>query len=79
VVFQAIVDSGTGWLALVMAANVAIGLAYYLRWLVMVFWPSADVEPTNLPNGAGVAISTTLTLAVVFSLWPAGILSILSS
>ena len=79
VVFQAIVNSGTGWLAVVMAANVAIGLAYYLRWLVMVFWPSADVEPTNLPNGAGVAISTTLTLAVVFSLWPAGILSILSS
>jgi NADH-quinone oxidoreductase subunit N len=79
VVFQAIVNSGTGWLAVVMAANVAIGLAYYLRWLVMVFWPSGDVEPTNLPNGAGVAISTTLTLAVVFSLWPAGILSILSS
>jgi NADH-quinone oxidoreductase subunit N len=79
VVFQAIVNSGTGWLALVMAANVAIGLAYYLRWLVMVFWPSADVEPTNLPNGAGVAITTTLTLAVVFSVWPAGILTILSS
>jgi len=79
VVFQAIVNSGTGWLALVMAANVAIGLAYYLRWLVMVFWPSVDVEPTNLPNGAGVAITTTLTLAVVFSVWPAGILSILSA
>jgi len=79
VVFQAIVNSGTGWLAIVMAANIAIGLAYYLRWLVMVFWPSADVEPTNLPNGAGVAITTTLTLAVVFSLWPAGILTILNS
>jgi NADH-quinone oxidoreductase subunit N len=79
VVFQAIVNSGTGWLAAVMAANVAIGLAYYLRWLVVVFSPSADVEPTDLPNGAGVAITTTLTLAVVFSLWPAGILSILSA
>jgi NADH-quinone oxidoreductase subunit N len=79
VVFQAIVNSGTGWLAIVMAANVAIGLAYYLRWLVMVFVPSADVEPTNLPNGAGVAITATLTLAVVFSVWPAGILTILSS
>ena len=79
VVFQAIVNAGTGWLAVVMAANIAIGLAYYLRWLVMVFQPSRDVEPTNLPNGAGVAITTTLTLAVVFSLWPAGILSILTS
>ncbi|MDQ4008404.1 MAG: NADH-quinone oxidoreductase subunit N, partial [Actinomycetota bacterium] len=39
VVFWVVVEGGLGWLAVVMAVNVAIGLAYYLRWMVVLLGP----------------------------------------
>ncbi|WEH41382.1 NADH-quinone oxidoreductase subunit N [Streptomyces sp. AM 2-1-1] len=36
-VFSAAVDAGLGWLAVVMAVNVVIALAYYLRWTALLF------------------------------------------
>ena len=39
VVFQGAVDAGLGWLAVVMAVNVVIGLFYYLRFLVVLLRP----------------------------------------
>ena len=37
VVFQAPVEQGTGWLAVVMAVNVVIGLYYYLAWAASLY------------------------------------------
>ncbi|MGC5343240.1 NADH-quinone oxidoreductase subunit N [Streptomyces sp. DT171] len=47
-VFASAVDAGLGWLAVVMAANVVIGLYYYLRWTATLFRAPAD-EPDGAP------------------------------
>ena len=58
-VFRAAVDSGLGWLAVVMAVNVVIALYYYLRWTALLFRPAPDTEqaepaePAEPAAGAG--------------------------
>jgi NADH-quinone oxidoreductase subunit N len=37
VVFEAAVDGGLGWLAVVMAVNTVVALAYYLYWTALLF------------------------------------------
>ncbi|MYS84473.1 NADH-quinone oxidoreductase subunit N [Embleya scabrispora] len=52
-VFQAVIDSGTGWLAVVMAVNVVIGLYYYLAWTAQLFAPAAPGLPSPSGGAAG--------------------------
>jgi hypothetical protein len=48
VVFQAPVEQGTGWLAVVMAINVVIGLYYYLAWAARLYArPGSAPEPAR--------------------------------
>ena len=47
VIFQSAVDGHLGWLAVVMAVNVAIGLVYYLRFIAVLVRPRAAGEPTE--------------------------------
>ncbi|MEO3756007.1 NADH-quinone oxidoreductase subunit N [Streptomyces sp. B6B3] len=54
-VFSTAVDAGLGVLAVVMAANVAIALYYYLRWTATLFRPAADPTPAQ----AGAAAHAT--------------------
>jgi NADH-quinone oxidoreductase subunit N len=73
VVFQAPVASGTWWLAVVMAVNVAIGLYYYLAWAArLIGGPAADAPPPSyrisVPDG--IAIGVTLGAALLLSLLP---------
>ena len=71
VVFDAAAGPAT-WLALVMAVNVAIGLVYYVRWLLELFRP-AEVEggsTYDVPNGVGVAVGMTFAAGIVFSVFP---------
>lgn len=44
-VFGSAVDAGLGWLAVVMAVNVVIGLVYYLRWTAVLFQPPPAATP----------------------------------
>ncbi|MGH3471529.1 MAG: NADH-quinone oxidoreductase subunit N [Nocardioidaceae bacterium] len=86
VIFQSAVDGNLTWLAVVMAVNVAIGLVYYLRFLVTVIRPGGD-EGTEFaggarPSGAGsqtntgrpwaveLVVGATLAAAVVLSVFP---------
>ena len=71
VVFDAVAGPAT-WLAVVMAVNVAIGLVYYVRWLLELFRPAEVAEGStyDVPNGVGVAIGMTLTAGIVFSVFP---------
>ncbi|MCK1795401.1 NADH-quinone oxidoreductase subunit N [Streptomyces sp. XM4193] len=46
-VFGAAVDAGLGWLAVVMALNVVLGLVYYLRWTALLFQPAPDSEAAS--------------------------------
>ena len=50
-VVRALLDGGAAWLALVVALNAVIGLAYYLRVTAALWAPT----PLAAPNGGGVA------------------------
>jgi NADH-quinone oxidoreductase subunit N len=78
VVFWVVVDGGLGWLAVVMAVNVAIGLAYYLRWIVVVLGPvrADDSDPDVAPT-VGAAIGATVAAAVALSFAPGAVLQLL--
>lgn len=71
VVFDAAAGPAT-WLAVVMAVNVAIGLVYYVRWLLELFRPAhvEDGSTYDVPNGVGIAIGMTFTAGIVFSVFP---------
>ncbi|MFE9249884.1 NADH-quinone oxidoreductase subunit N [Streptomyces sp. NPDC007088] len=45
-VFSAAVDAGLGWLAVLMALNVAVALVYYLRWTAELFRPATAPQTT---------------------------------
>jgi len=76
--FWVVVDGGLGWLAVVMAVNVAIGLAYYLRWIVVVLGPvRVDDSAPAVPPTVGAAIGATAAAAVVLSFAPGAVLQVL--
>lgn len=77
VVFRAPVEAGVGWLAVVMAVNVAIGLWYYLAWAAALYARAA--EPADAGGAApayrigipdGLAIGATLGAALLLSALP---------
>lgn len=52
VVLRAAVDSGLGWLAVLMAANVVVALYYYLVWTARLFAPAAGgARKAAFPSG----------------------------
>ena len=69
--FQAVVDADLGWLAGVMAVNVMIGLAVYLRWVAELFRLPVD-EPfsVDVETPAVAVIGTCAGAAVVLSVLP---------
>jgi NADH-quinone oxidoreductase subunit N len=75
VVLRPVVDGGVEWLAVVMAINVMLGLAYYLRLVAVVVGPSTGepYERTSAPYAVRLATATAVvgTLGlVVLSVWP---------
>ncbi|MGW1463516.1 NADH-quinone oxidoreductase subunit N [Streptomyces sp. NPDC002308] len=84
-VFRSAVDAGLGWLAVVMAVNVVIALAYYLRWTALLFRgteaaPSpAEAAPDAAPVAAegrtAVAVPAPLVAALVLTTAAALVLS----
>jgi NADH-quinone oxidoreductase subunit N len=56
-VFSAAMDAGLGWLAVVMAVNVVIGLYYYLQWTAVLFR-----APQAVPEAAPGPVSATATV-----------------
>jgi NADH-quinone oxidoreductase subunit N len=68
-IVRALLDGGAGWLAVVVAINAVIGLAYYIRASVALFGPpSATVWP-RLPVLAGgvLVLVTLISVAVGFA------------
>jgi NADH-quinone oxidoreductase subunit N len=69
VVFDAAAGPVT-WLAVVLAVNVAIGLVYYVRWLVELFRPSYGATRYPTPRGTGLAVALTFVAGIVLSVLP---------
>ncbi|MGH3496522.1 MAG: NADH-quinone oxidoreductase subunit N [Nocardioidaceae bacterium] len=87
VALRPVIDSGHGWLAVVMAVNVALGLAYYLRFLAQVVAaPDRDDVPVRRAAAPGQTLSAlrgpsavvALGLAglIALSVWPQAVLAI---
>jgi len=83
VVLRSAVDAGLGWLAVVMAVNVVLGLAYYLRWTAVIFAiPAASPHEGGLEIRAhgrapSVAVGLALAGGVALSIWPQAVLAVL--
>jgi NADH-quinone oxidoreductase subunit N len=69
--FQSVIDADLVWLAVIMAVNVMIGLAVYLRWVAELFRLPVD-EPfsVDIENSAVAVISTCAAAALVLSILP---------
>ena len=86
VIFRSAVDGGVTWLAVVMAANVALGLVYYLRFVATLVAPSPESavgsswdhhSHLSVPASVGFVISATLIGSVALSVWPAPLFAVL--
>jgi len=83
VVLRSAVDAGLGWLAVVMAVNVVLGLAYYLRWTAVIFAiPAASPHKGGLETRAhgrapSLAVGLALAAGVALSIWPQAVLAVL--
>ncbi|MBP0452369.1 NADH-quinone oxidoreductase subunit N [Kitasatospora sp. RG8] len=82
VVFRAAVDSGLGWLAVVMAVNVVVALYYYLLWTARLFAPAEPagtagaVTERRLPASLAATLGLTASAAVVLSVAPQLVLQV---
>jgi len=75
--FQAVVDAHLGWLAIVMAINVMIGLAVYLRWVAELFrLPADDPFSVDIESPAVAMISLCAATAAVLSILPSTLFSL---
>ncbi|MEJ7627976.1 MAG: NADH-quinone oxidoreductase subunit N [Nocardioidaceae bacterium] len=71
VIFQSAVDGGLGWLAVVMAVNVAVGLVYYLRVVALLLRPAEHATPVGtVGRPVQVVLAATLAAAVILSVLP---------
>ncbi|WP_035858150.1 NADH-quinone oxidoreductase subunit N [Cryptosporangium arvum] len=70
VVIKATLDGSAGWLAVVIALNAVIGLAYYARVATACFAPADGARPTSAPVVVGATVAVTATAGVVLGAWP---------
>ncbi|MFI6828793.1 NADH-quinone oxidoreductase subunit N [Kribbella sp. NPDC050241] len=75
--FQAVIDAHLGWLAIVMAINVMIGLAVYLRWVSELFrLPADNPFSVDIESPAVAMISLCAATAAVLSILPSTLFSL---
>jgi NADH-quinone oxidoreductase subunit N len=73
VVIDSAVSGGATWLAVAVAVNTVIALAYYLRWTALLFaGRTADQEAVSydVPATSGIAVGIALAAGVAFSVLP---------
>jgi NADH-quinone oxidoreductase subunit N len=73
VVIDSAVSGGAGWLAVAVAVNTVIALAYYLRWAALLFAAPAPGRPAvsyDVPAVSGMAVGLALAAGVAFSVLP---------
>lgn len=79
VVIDSAVSGEAGWLAVAVAVNTVIGLAYYLRWTALLFArPVAGREAVSydVPAASGIAVGLALAVGVAFSVLPQVVLGL---
>ncbi|TDC42798.1 proton-conducting transporter membrane subunit [Micromonospora sp. KC213] len=70
IVVRSVLDGGAGWLALVVAVNAVVGLAYYLRLTAVLYADAAHAVPAGRPAwpvSAALAVATAVTVVLGFA------------
>ncbi|WP_320066570.1 NADH-quinone oxidoreductase subunit N [Micromonospora sp. RTGN7] len=67
-VVRSLLGGGAGWLALVVAVNAVIGLAYYLRLAALLYTPPVDTDAETPPARPARAVAATLAVATAVAL-----------
>jgi NADH-quinone oxidoreductase subunit N len=79
VVFVPVIQNGPMWFAIVMAVNVMLGLAYYLKFVAVLFAaPDSSTETESSSSGTRVAIAVVILGALALiaaSGWPSLVLN----
>ena len=73
VVIDSAVSGGATWLAVAVAVNTVIALAYYLRWTALLFagrTPGQEAVSYDVPATSGIAVGVALAAGVAFSVLP---------
>lgn len=79
VVFVPVLNGGWTWVAVIMAINVMIGLAYYLRLVATLFAPADATEFRSTSGTWGVRLATAVVVVgavalLIASVWPSAVL-----
>lgn len=75
VLFIPVVDNGWTWVAVIMAINVMLGLAYYLKLVAVLFAPAEATEFRSMRGPLGVRLATAVVVVgalglLASSVWP---------
>ena len=60
VALQPVVGAGQWWLVAAAILNIVLGIAVYLRWLLIVVRPAGDAVPQRLRLDPGLAVALAL-------------------
>ncbi|MEJ3746063.1 NADH-quinone oxidoreductase subunit N [Actinomycetes bacterium KLBMP 9797] len=69
-VVRSLLAGGAGWLAVVVALNAVIGLAYYVRVAALLYAPSADVPRQRVPWPVAAALAAVTAVALLLGFAP---------
>ncbi|MBY8873974.1 NADH-quinone oxidoreductase subunit N [Micromonospora sp. PLK6-60] len=75
-VVRSLLDGGAGWLALVVAVNAVVGLAYYLRFAAVLWAPGAGPAPARPARTVLAALAVTTAVAVLVGFAPQVVLDL---
>jgi NADH-quinone oxidoreductase subunit N len=75
VVVRALLGADTGWLAIVVALNAVLGLAYYLRATAVLFAPAPPARGRPVPWPVAVALTGAALVALVIGFAPQVVLA----
>jgi NADH-quinone oxidoreductase subunit N len=70
VVVRALLSANTGWLAVVVALNAVLGLAYYLRAVATLYATAEPAPPRRVPWPVAAALAGATLIAVVVGFAP---------
>ena len=77
--FQSVIDADLLWLAVIMAVNVMIGLAVYLRWIAELFRLPAEAPfSVDIETPAVTVISAYTAAAIVLSVLPSTLFTLIT-
>lgn len=78
-VVRSLLEGGAGWLAVVVALNAVVGLAYYVRVSALLYAPMARAVPARVPWAVATTLGAVTLIAIVIGFAPQLVLDAVNS